>query len=213
MEIAKGKTDVFVTFQFKRKKNVTALQQAFTENFGQLNQTEFQQLLPYFEVEQIKKNDFFTEENKYCRKLSLQQSGLLRVYKIWDDKEITQWIATPNYFITEISSFFFDEPGRWNIQALTDVELLTISKENYRKICTEFPKWNDIEKKFIAKCFAMLENRVFSHLSLTAEERYDLFFNQNKELFNQVPLQYLASVLGMTAETFSRIRKRKAATS
>jgi len=55
----------------------------------------------------------------------------------------------------------------------------------------------------------MLEDRVFSHLSMTAEERYNLYFNQNKELFNQVPLQHIASVLGMTAETFSRIRKRQ----
>jgi hypothetical protein len=47
----------------------------------------------------------------------------------------------------------------------------------------------------------MIENRVFSHLSMTAEERYDAYFEQNKELFNQVPLQYIASVLGMSAET------------
>ena len=65
----------------------------------------------------------------------------------------------------------------------------------------------EIEKRFIIKCFAMTEDRVFSHLSMTAEERYDLYFEQHKELFNQVPLQYIASVLGMTAETFSRIKK------
>jgi CRP-like cAMP-binding protein len=59
----------------------------------------------------------------------------------------------------------------------------------------------------------MTEDRVFSHLSMTAEERYDLYFEQHKELFNQVPLQYIASVLGMTAETFSRIRKRQAESS
>jgi CRP-like cAMP-binding protein len=90
---------------------------------------------------------------------------------------------------------------------------LTLSKKNYLKLCQEFPKWLDIEKRFIVKCFAMIENRVFSHLSMTAEERYDAYFEQNKELFNQVPLQYIASVLGMSAETFSRIRKRKSESS
>ncbi len=114
-----------------------------------------------------------------------------------------------NYFITEILGFFFSQPNRWTIQALTNVELLTISKENYIKLCKEFPKWNEIEKRFIAKCFAMLEDRVFSHLSMSAEERYDLFFQQNRELFNKVPLQYIASIIGMSPETFSRIRKRK----
>jgi CRP-like cAMP-binding protein len=54
----------------------------------------------------------------------------------------------------------------------------------------------------------MLEDRIFSHLSMSAEDRYQFFFQHNKELFNQVPLQYIASMLGMTPETFSRIRKK-----
>jgi CRP-like cAMP-binding protein len=54
----------------------------------------------------------------------------------------------------------------------------------------------------------MLENRVFDFISLTAEERYKKLFDTNRELFNQVPLQYLASMLGMTPETFSRIRRK-----
>lgn len=55
----------------------------------------------------------------------------------------------------------------------------------------------------------MMEDRIFSHLSTTAEERYNRYFEHHKELFTQVPLQYIASVLGMTPETFSRIRKRQ----
>jgi CRP-like cAMP-binding protein len=70
------------------------------------------------------------------------------------------------------------------------------------------PKWNDFEKLFVSKCFVMLENRVFDFISLTAEERYKKLFDTNRELFNQVPLQYLASMLGMTPETFSRIRRK-----
>lgn len=66
-----------------------------------------------------------------------------------------------------------------------------------------------MEKQFIAGCFVQLEDRVFSHLSLSAEERYDKLFENNKEIFNQVPLQYLASMLGMSPETFSRIRNKK----
>lgn len=192
---------------------VTELKNALIENFGELTSKELEKLLSYFQAEVISKNDFFAREDKYCNQLSFQKSGILRVYKLSDGKEITQWIAAPNYFITEISSFFFDQPNRWTIQALTDVELLSIKKDSYSQFCKECPKWNEIEKVFIAKCFATLENRVFSHLSMTAEERYDLYFEQNKTLFNQVPLQYIASVLGMTAETFSRIRKRKAETS
>jgi hypothetical protein len=66
-----------------------------------------------------------------------------------------------------------------------------------------------MEKQFITSCFVAIEDRIFQHLSLSAEERYDELFEQNKELFNHVPLQYIASMLGMTPETFSRIRSKK----
>jgi CRP/FNR family transcriptional regulator, anaerobic regulatory protein len=181
--------------------------------FGTFTEEELQTVLSYFYEEKIIKNDFFIESNKKCDKLSIIKSGILRIYTLVDGKEITQWIATENYFITDVSSFFFENPNRWTIQALTEVELLTIKKVDYQKLCKEFPKWNEIEKKFIAKCFTTLEDRVFSHLSMSAQNRYTFYFNQNKELFNQVPLQYIASVLGMTAETFSRIRKKQLANS
>lgn len=70
------------------------------------------------------------------------------------------------------------------------------------------PKWAELEKMFIIHCFVTLEDRIQTHLSMTAEERYHYFFENNKDLFNQVPLQYIASMLGMTPETFSRIRKK-----
>jgi CRP-like cAMP-binding protein len=125
-----------------------------------------------------------------------------------EQKEVTQWISSKGYFVTDLASMVFDTPARWNIQALTDSELYTINKTDYNKIGTLIPQWHQIEKLFIAKCFTILEDRVFTHLSMTAEERYQLFFENNKELFNQVPLQYIASMLGMTPETFSRIRKK-----
>ena len=179
------------------------------ENFGALTNEETEIIHSYFCEEKISKNDFFTQPGKYCNKLSLIKSGIFRIYRLADGKEITQWISTPNYLITEIQSFFFDQPSRLHIQALTDVELLTIDKKDYLQLSQELPKWKEIETQFIAKCFAILEDRVFSHLSMSAEERYNLYFYQNRELFNQVPLQYIASVLGMSAETFSRIRKRQ----
>ncbi len=179
------------------------------EHFGQLTEKELATIHFYFQEEQLQKNEFFTKSTKVCDKLSIVKSGILRVYALSDGKEITQWISTENFLITEVLGFFFDKPNRWNIQAFTDTALLTITKTNYLKLCKEFPKWHEIEKRLMVKCFAMIEDRVFSHLSMTAEERYDLYFEQNRALFNQVPLQYIASVLGMTPETFSRIRKRR----
>ncbi len=200
-----------VKFNLRIKNSliVKNLETLIKEHFGQLSNQEVAIISSYFQEEKLQKNDFFTQPDKICDKLSFVKSGILRVYALSDGKEITQWISTENFLLTEVMGFFFDQPNRWTIQALTETELLTITKTNYLKLCKRFPKWNEIEKRLILKCFGMLEDRVFSHLSMTAEERYDLYFEQNKELFNQVPLQYIASVLGMTAETLSRIRRRQ----
>lgn len=145
---------------------------------------------------------------RICGELSFIKSGLVRIYTAVDDKEVTQWISTPGYFVTDLASFLFQTPARWNIQALTDCELYTIDRTTYTDMGNAIPNWHLIEKIFISKCFIMLEDRVFRHLSQSAEERYQNLLASQPDLFNLVPLQYLASMLGMTPETLSRLRKK-----
>ena len=173
-----------------------------------ITKEEFTGIEHLFKTEKILKGDFFIKREQYCEKMSFIQQGYIRVFADSKNKEITQWIASEGYFITDLYSFIFDQRARWNIQALTDCSLFTISKENYKKLSEILPNWHNLEKKFIASCFATLEDRVFDHLSLNTEERYLKFFHQNKGLFNEIPLQFLASMLGMTPETLSRIRKK-----
>lgn len=179
------------------------------QHFGTLTDQECALIISFFKEEKLQKNEFFTETGKVCDKLSIIRSGILRVYAYADGKDVTQWIATDDSFMTEVLGFFFDQPNRYNIQAFTDTKLWRITKTDYQKLAEVFPKWKEIERQFMMKCFATIENRVFAHLSMNAEQRYSVYFEQNKDLFNKVPLHYIASVLGMSAETFSRIRKRK----
>ena len=162
-----------------------------------------------FVEQKLTKHDFFVKKEQYCERLSFISSGYIRIFNTTENKEITQWISSKGYFVTELYSFLFNQRSRWNIQAVTECALYTISKENYSKLPKLMPDWQEIEKRFMASCFIMLEDRVFSHLSADAEERYTLFFEQNKSMFNDVPLHYIASLLGMSPETFSRIRKKK----
>jgi CRP/FNR family transcriptional regulator, anaerobic regulatory protein len=163
----------------------------------------------FFEPISLKKGDFFQKTGRQADRLGFVEGGLVREFFV-DEKgrEVTKWIATPGYFVVDIASFLFQQPCRWHLQALTDCEILSISKSDYQHIGQYVARWPELEKMFIAKCFAILENRVVAHLSLSSEERYVQFFAQNAALFNQVPLQFLASMLGMTPETFSRIRRK-----
>ncbi len=161
-----------------------------------------------FKTEVLEKGSFFVKTGHYCNKLSFVENGILRVFVNLPEKEVTQWIGTAGYFATDLQSFMFRQQARFNIQALTGARLFTISYEDYIQLGKIVPQWHELEKLFIGKCFVTLENRVFDLISLSAEERYQKLFEQNRELFNQIPLQYLASMLGMTPETFSRIRRK-----
>jgi CRP-like cAMP-binding protein len=133
------------------------------QHFGPLNSQDLSVIQSYFREEQLGKNEIFTNSDEICNKLSIVKSGILRVFALSEDgKEITQWLSTKDFFITDVMGFFFNQPNRWTIQAFTETELLTISKADYLKLCHEYPKWLEIEKQFIIKCFSMMEDRVFS---------------------------------------------------
>ena len=188
---------------------MTELEQYINSHFGVVNADDLQAIVSLFKLTTIKKNDFLLKTGKQCDKLCFVQSGLLRMFISTEDKEVTQWISSKGHFSTDLSSFIFDTPSRLSIQALVNTEVFVISKEDYKSIGELVPKWKELEKLFLVRCFITLEERIVSHLSMTAQERYEYFFENNRELFNQVPMQYIASMLGMTPETFSRIRKKQ----
>ena len=183
--------------------------QQYIQSYFDVQQDALNAIASKFTYRTVAKNDFLLKQGRPCTQMSFIQSGIVRVYAVIGDKEITQWVSTKGYFMTDLASFTFNTPARWNIQALSDCELYTVSKDDYESLGHEIPEWHRLEKLFIAKCFIILEERVNSHLFMTAEERYAKLFSLQPDLFNNVPLQYLASMLGMTPETLSRLRKKQ----
>lgn len=186
---------------------MTALSQYINSYFG-VPQGDMEKIIPFFQRTTLAKGEYFLKAGRICDKLSFHTSGLLRIYAEAGDKEITQWISYKGYFITDLSGIIFDKPSKWNIVALADCEFYTIDKKDYNNIGQYIPQWHFLEKLFIARCFTLLEDRVFNLLSMTAEQRYKSMQEQHGALFNQVPLQYLASMMGMTPETLSRLRRK-----
>lgn len=187
---------------------MTELQQYIQAYFG-IEHQYLEILEELFAPTNLVKHDYFVKSGKYCQKLSFIKSGHLRIFDYVDGKDITQWISTKGEFVTDISSLIFNQAAKKNIQAITDCELYTIRKEDYDKLGSLVPKWDILEKLFLAKCFMTLEDRIFGFLSLTAEERYFQMQNIKPDIFHEVPLIYIASMMGMSPETLSRIRAKK----
>jgi CRP-like cAMP-binding protein len=186
---------------------MTEFEKYFHLNFN-ISADDSKTMAASFRSETIKKGGYFLRSGAYCNKLSYIEEGLLRIYVNLPDREVTQWVSTRDTFVTDFSAFFYRQTSFREIQALTDTRLFTIDYEQYLALGKTIPAWKEFEKVIIGKCFVFMETRVFDLISLSAEERYKRLFEQNRELLNQVPLQYLASMLGMTPETFSRIRKK-----
>jgi len=167
-----------------------------------------EQVVSFYEVEHLSKDEFLVGKGKYCQHLCIIQKGYLRFFSDTEKKTITHWIFGKDQLITDVASFFFQKPTKWNIQALTDTTIYTLTYTNYQKLRNEVPEWDHYERLFLIKLLSALENRVYSLLSMTAEERYQYLFRSDANMFNELPLQYLASMLGMTPETLSRIRAK-----
>ena len=165
-------------------------------------------IIAFYHEETLPKNDFLVKKGQYCSKLCFIENGYLRFFTRSEKKTITHWIFGKDQLITDVASFFLQEPAKWNIQALTDTSVYTLTSDNYQKLRREVPEWDHYEKLFLIKLMSALENRVYTLLSMSAEERYQYLFQSDSNMFNELPLQYLASMLGMTPETLSRIRAK-----
>lgn len=173
-----------------------------------LSSIEAQQASQYFVPYTYAKNTSLLEAGKYANHLFFITAGYVRIHACFEGKEITQWISIPSYFLTDLSSWLFNQPAKWNLTTLTDVSLLAISKKEYALLQNQIADWPSKEKVFIGHCFDSMENRIFQFLSQSSEERYLAYCSQFDYLFNQVPHQYIASLLGMTPETLSRLRRK-----
>lgn len=167
----------------------------YIQTYFSVSKDDLTRISTFFKPIILKKGEYYLKTGRYSDRLGFVQSGIIREYVIINDREVTKWISTKGYFVVDLSSFMFSLPARWNIQALTECEIYIIDSKDYRRIGQIISSWTELEKLFIAKCFTVLEDRIVTHLSMTAEERYAQLFNINKDLFNQVPLQYLASML------------------
>lgn len=180
------------------------LQQYF-ESIGFAHE-ELEQVLNAFTVKQFKKNDFFIEEGKTSRHLGFVKSGLFQYFVIVDGNERTTYVSIENTFISSVLSFISEKPALESVRALTEGEVYLISKTALKKLANELPKFKDFYIGLLESAVCGIDSTRHDLIVLSAEQRYEKMLREEPHLLQHIPLQHLASMLGVTPRHLSRIR-------
>lgn len=157
----------------------------------------------------FKKGELVLEQNKVGNFLYFISSGMLRGYYYSNDKEITNWMGIENEFCTSYYSFLSGKGSYEQIEALENTEVEAIHKDDLEMLYKTFPETERIGRLLLESYYLRLEERVLYIQFKSAKERYDYFFEKRCELIKRAPLGCIASYLGITQETLSRIRAGK----
>ncbi|WP_081170857.1 Crp/Fnr family transcriptional regulator [Niastella populi] len=154
------------------------------------------------------KGEMLVTAGAMCDNVYLIRKGILRSFVKEGAKEITTWISAEQELATCITCFGLKQPARENIQALEDCELWVLSVEDLQYLYEHFPELNIVGRKILEKYYRDAEERAFIARLMEATSKYKHFIATKSDLLNRVPLKFIASYLGMTLETLSRIRSK-----
>lgn len=137
------------------------------------------------------------------------KKGCVRFYYIKENgEEVTGFFFTENMFFTSLESFLTNEPSTQVFETLEPTELFAINKDDVESLCEELPKMNIFLRKLLEERFINAQKVLASFILLKPEERYYKMFERQPEILNRVPQHTLATYLGITPVSLSRIRKR-----
>jgi CRP-like cAMP-binding protein len=156
----------------------------------------------------ISKQQFHLMEGNYANEYLFLDSGFMRAFAHdTEGNEVTTNFYSGNQVVFEVSSFFNRTISKENIQALTDCEGWFITYDQLNTLFHSLPAFRDFGRSILVKGFAGLKTRMLSMITETAEERYARLLKTNPEIFQYAPLKHIASYLGITDTSLSRIRK------
>lgn len=158
----------------------------------------------------IPKKSVFLEINEIENHISFIESGVVRLFipKENPEKEITFGFSFKNQFISAYDSFLRQKPSLYQLQTLTETTLLSITYNDLQEVYKTTQIGNLIGRLTAERLFLIKSKREQNLLNLTAEERYKRLFKERPELLKVIPLKYISSYIGVTAQALSRIRRR-----
>ena len=174
----------------------------------EMPEEDFNRVTELMIPKKLRKKQYLLQAGDVCRWLAFVSKGCLRHYSVDDSgTEYIERFGIEGWWMVDIDSFQAHTPAPGNIDALEDSELLLMDQTSIDKLSVSVPTWNSYYRKVLEEEFKAARARITGFVSASAEERYIHFLKAYPDLFQRIPLQQIASYLGITPQTLSRIRK------
>ena len=157
----------------------------------------------------LRKKQYLLQEGDVCKYIAFVEKGSLRAYTVSEKgtEHIVQF-ALEGWLVSDLFSFLTGESATYNIDALEDAELLLISKTAHEDLLQKLPKYETYTRVQLTGAYIAMQRRLTSIISLSLDERYNYFLSLYPDISQRVPQHMIASYMGLTPETLSRVRRR-----
>ena len=180
----------------------------FLNRFANFSESELEEITSKFERKVVKKNTYVLRQGNICKDFIFVDKGCLRLYYVKDGIEISVWFAFHPSSAIEVYSFISEMPSNYYLQAIEDSEVLYLPKTELKKIYQYQPKMQEMMRNFWEAVLLDLINRFTALETDSAEKRYLDLLNKQPDYLETIPQKYLASFIGVTPTSLSRIRKK-----
>jgi len=182
--------------------------QHYLKNIKSMSDEKADMISTYFTMKSMDKGELLIREGRTSKQSYFLESGIIRCYIIDlnGDEVTTRFFSAPD-FLNDYLSFFEQKPSEENYELLTDCVLYAISYDNVQHCFHTIPEFREWGRMLLTLNYAYVNKRMIAFHKETAQERYVNLQNNNPEIIDKVPLQIIASYLGITKYSLSRIRK------
>jgi CRP-like cAMP-binding protein len=177
--------------------------------FGPLSSNAMADVREVGQIRKLSKGEILVREGDYSYELYYVAKGGARAYYLKDGKTITDWFAFENDFISSIVSFFLGVPSQHYIEVLEDSTFMVLQLQDIELLCDKYHDFERLGRLSTTKTMIQLQQRIVSLQFKSSKERYDSLLEKYPQIELRAPLGDIASYLGITQETLSRIRNSK----
>jgi len=175
-----------------------------------LTQDELKHIRSLATMKKLRRRQFLLQEGEVCRHKAFVCKGLLRAYRLKDDgTEVIMRFSPENHWIIDHESFVNQTPAKCNIEAIEDTDVILWNAQQMAELFTAIPAFRAYSERLLSNSLDASQERILANISFTAEEKYEHFIHSFPDVFKRVPLHMVASYLGVSRETLSRVRQAR----